>query len=384
MEWNPQIWTYYLFQSEKESLCDTMSHFESLNKSLNDMVKSDFPFSPSFLNAMEEWKYQLGPKGRGFQIISGIPVNMWSLNQSEAFFWAFGKYLGLPGAQDIAGSLLGHVIDAGETNVTERPYRKSEDIAYHCDGADIVGLLCIHPAKRGGASRIISSVTVYNSLLSQPDGQNHIRRLFDKVLLFTRKTFGLSRFLPINPLRLDSTGNLRTYWNQEYYLKSYRNPDGSLTDHGFADPTALEAIEAYDSILTKDLEQATNYRNTHPSHCDNDSHPSKCSDEAETGLGLTMTLQQGDIQLVSNHYVLHARTEFEDFSTQELEDASRAAAAAAENGRIAKTPAIGKRDLLRLWVSHSSKDMSWSLRLSKYVDLFRVLTGMAEGVIWYR
>lgn len=34
-----------------------------------------------------------------------------------------------------------------------------------------------------------------------------------------------------------------------------------------------------------------------------------------------MYLQQGDIQLVSNHFVLHARTEFDDHTPEEIADA---------------------------------------------------------------
>jgi hypothetical protein len=57
-----------------------------------------------------------------------------------------------------------------------------------------------------GASRIISSVTVFNELSKLPKGHLYARHLFDKVLLFTRKV--------LHPFRMDSAGTLRTYWNQ--------------------------------------------------------------------------------------------------------------------------------------------------------------------------
>lgn len=65
------------------------------------------------------------------------------MHQCEIFFWAFGKYIGLPGAQDIQGALLHHVINAGPNNTVPRPYRMAVDIDYHCDGADAVALLCL-------------------------------------------------------------------------------------------------------------------------------------------------------------------------------------------------------------------------------------------------
>jgi hypothetical protein len=43
-----------------------------------------------------------------------------------------------------------------------------------------------------------------------------------------------------------------------------------------------------------------------------------------------MYLQQGDVQLVSNHFVLHARTEFTDYTEAEIGQAVATAAATAE------------------------------------------------------
>jgi hypothetical protein len=315
------------------------------------------------------------------------------MKQNEIFFFALGKYLGTPGAQDVEGSLLGHVINVGETNKVERPYRKSVDIAYHCDGADVVGLLCIHPAKIGGASRIISSVTAFNTLLAHPKGQDYLRRLFGKVLLFTRKTFGLSPYLPVYPLRLDAHGVLRTYWNQEFYSKSYRHLDnGTLTDNGRADPFVLEAVEAYDAILDRDIAlgraaEEARQRRQQQTDAGTEVTEDSAAEEVEE-LGLSMHLQQGDIQLVSNHFVLHARTEFTDYTAAEIAAATAAAAAttAAQGGagEEVRLAPIGQRELLRLWLSHPASEMDWSQYLSKQADLLKVLAAVLEGVIKYR
>lgn len=163
----------------------------------------------------------------------------------------------------------------------------------------------IHPAKTGGSSRIISSVTVYNELLRRHGkdgkGQQYARRLFGRVLLFTRKTFGLSTHFPVHPFRQDALGVLRSYWNQDFYRKSYRLDNGTLTAAGERDPFVLEAVEAYDAILRDDATAAR-------------SKDKKQADDDYEELGLDMVLEQGDIQLVSNHFVMHARTEFEDFT----------------------------------------------------------------------
>jgi hypothetical protein len=49
-----------------------------------------------------------------------------------------------------------------------------------------------------------------------------------------------------------------------------------------------------------------------------------------------MYLQQGDVQLVSNHFVLHARTEFTDYTEAEIAQASATAAAEAGDAERGK------------------------------------------------
>jgi hypothetical protein len=50
-------------------------------------------------------------------------------------------------------------------------------------------------------------------------------------------------------------------------------------------------------------------------------------------------------------------------------------------GRLAP---IGKRELLRLWLSHPAAELSWPDFLSKQCEFAKVLAALAEGVIWYR
>ncbi len=51
-----------------------------------------------------------------------------------------------------------------------RFYRTNARQDFHTDGADLVGLLCLHRAHSGGESRIASSAAVYNEMLRRrPD-----------------------------------------------------------------------------------------------------------------------------------------------------------------------------------------------------------------------
>ena len=82
-----------------------------------------------------------------------------------------GSYLGEKMMQNKYGHVLGHVKDIGENyGTTGRSYNTSAEVRFHSDACDYVGLLCLHPAKKGGTSRVASSVTLYNKMLERrPD-----------------------------------------------------------------------------------------------------------------------------------------------------------------------------------------------------------------------
>jgi hypothetical protein len=259
---------------------------------LEALTPDDFPL-PGLAAQIADWRREL-QTGRGFLRLSGVPVARWSREQSERFFWALGLHLGRPGAQNPQGDLLGHVLDTGDdaADPLVRLYRTRSNIAYHCDAADAVGLLCLHPARRGGASRIASSVTVFNELLARrPD---LARRLFEAVPhdLRNEERPGMQGWIPIVPCR-HAAGVLRTFYHSDYFRSAVRHPE-AREETG----RALEVLDLYDEIA------------------------------ATPGVYLDMELAAGDIQLLSNHTVIHARTAYEDFPEPER-----------------------KRHLLRLWLS---------------------------------
>ncbi len=256
------------------------------------MTAADLPL-PALAPEIARWRHELA-SGRGFHVVSGVPVDRWSDAEAERFFWCLGLHLGVPGAQNVAGDLLGHVTDTGDQadDAYVRLYRTPADIAYHCDAADVVGLLCLRAAKRGGRSRIVSSVAVYDALITQrPD---LAPRLYDPFLLDVRNedASGEIRYLPIPPCR-HADGALRTFYHSDYFRSVMRHDDvPRFTDE------EQTLLDLYEEIASS------------------------------PDLYLEMDLAPGDIQWLSNHTILHARTAYEDH-----DDPAR------------------KRHLLRLWLS---------------------------------
>ena len=260
--------------------------------SLETLSREAFPL-PTLAPAVAGWRRELRD-GRGFLLLRGLPVRDWGEQEASLVYWGLGLHLGRPGAQNPQGELLGHVTDYGEEaqNPNVRRYRTAGDIAYHCDLADVVGLLCLATPSRGGASRIASSVSVYNELLARrPD---LVERLYEPFLLDVRdeqKEGGL-RHIPVPPCR-HADGRLRTFFHSDYFRSVQRHEDVAPFT-----PREQLLLDTYEEIASS------------------------------PDLYLDMELEAGDIQWLSNHSVLHARTAYRDDP-----DPAR------------------KRHLLRLWLS---------------------------------
>ncbi len=284
-------WRIQFTDHEIDEITRAIAQAKSTGRALGAMTKEDFPL-PGLSSSINHWRRGI-LHGRGFQVVCGLPVFEWSEEDAALFFWCFGLHLGRPGAQNQHNELLGHVRDTGadKKDPFVRQYMTTQNIPFHCDAADVVGLFCLNKAKSGGKSRIASSVSVFNEILAQrPD---LAPRLFDPFMLDTRQEDGVTgaKYAPIPPCRY-AGGVLRTFYHSEYFRTSQRHQGVTLT------PEENALLDLYDQIA------------------------------ATPGFYLDMDLEPGDIQLLSNHTVIHARTDYEDHPEPER-----------------------KRHLLRLWLS---------------------------------
>jgi hypothetical protein len=285
-ELRPQDWQHPLSTIEIDEIRSAVGHAHSTGRSMGALTSRDFPM-PTLQARIAEWRREIR-HGRGFVLIRGVPVENWTPAQSEMFFWGLGQHLGLPGAQNPQGDLLGHVRDQ-HTSEDARFYRTNKALAVHTDTADVVGLLCLKPAQSGGLSQIASSVAVFNELLRR--APQLVPRLFQPFYFDTKGEGGVRAF-PIAPCRY-ADGELRTFWQSDYYRSVRGVPWApALTD----DERTL--LDLYDEIAN-----SPDFR-------------------------LDMDLQPGDVQLLSNHTILHARSGFIDWPERERQ-----------------------RHLLRLWLS---------------------------------
>ncbi|MCH8249314.1 MAG: TauD/TfdA family dioxygenase [Proteobacteria bacterium] len=149
------------------------------DKSIVEINKENFPL-PLLGSRLEELTEQL-INGIGFALVRRIPVQRYSVEQAATMFYGVGAHLGNARMQNAKGHVLGHVCDlnmrSDEPGV--RIYQTHERQTFHTDSSDIVGLLCLKKAKKGGESLLVSAVTIYNEMLkARPD---LVRLLFDPI-----------------------------------------------------------------------------------------------------------------------------------------------------------------------------------------------------------
>lgn len=233
--------------------------------------------------------------GCGFVLLRGLPVHRYSTAESAVAYLGIGSYLGSFRSQNAKGHLLGHVRDLGLDirKPTTRYYQTNRQLEYHTDSCDVVGLLCLRTAKAGGASRLVSSVTLHDEMLRRrPDLW---RELFHAFPTDRRGEVppGMAPWFDI-PVFNWHAGELSTIYVGQYIRSAQENfPHARRLTA--AEREALDMLDA----LTND-----------------------------PALNLTMDFQPGDMQFVHNHQILHSRTDFEDWPEPER-----------------------RRHLLRLWLA---------------------------------
>ena len=88
--------------------------------------------------------------------VAAMTTNHLTEQQIELMYWGIGQHVGIPIHQQTEDDLLVHIRDLGvdPNDPLVRGFQTSARLDYHADSSDVVGLLCVRPAKRGGVSTI--------------------------------------------------------------------------------------------------------------------------------------------------------------------------------------------------------------------------------------
>lgn len=286
-------WIETLSSPEIAELLAALASVEQSGVSMLDMSAADFPL-PTLSGRLQGLAAELD-RGRGFWLLRGLPIDDLTERQAAFIYWGIGLHIGSPVSQNARGHLLGHVIDEGQDYRTDsgvRGYQTRLRLPYHTDSSDVVGLLCLRPAKSGGLSSVASTTTTFNEVVRRrPD----LAHLWFAEWYYDRRNEERPGEKPyfITPLATLNDGQLSIRYVRTFLDSAQRHED-----------------------VPRRTEQETEFLDL----IDEIAH--------EPGTALHMDFQAGDIQFVCNYTTFHSRTKYEDFDD----------------------PAQ-KRHLLRLWLT---------------------------------
>jgi TfdA family taurine catabolism dioxygenase TauD len=285
-------WLEYLSPTEVEEVERAVKRLDSESCDIVSIRNEDFPLPTLALRLRRLLDEVLN--GRGFVLLRALPVGTWTKRESAIAFFGIGTHIGNARSQNAQGHVLGHVKDLGSSSrdPAVRIYQTRERQTYHTDSSDVVCLICLQPAKSGGLSSLVSSVTIFNEMRRRrPD----LLRVLFAPIETDRRGEALEGQKPYFKIPVFSwhKGFLSAIY-QRQYIESARR----FTDVPSLTPIQIEALDLFDSLAN------------------------------DPELYLFMELQPGDIQIVHNHTILHDRTAFDDWPDVER-----------------------KRHLLRLWLA---------------------------------
>ena len=274
---DPAAWTEVLTSEEIGEIDAALVHARAKSSDLLDIQKDDFPL-PNLAGRLARIEGDL-MHGRGFVVIRGLPRERYSNDDLCLAYWGIGAHLGRPWAQNQHGHLLGDVTDQGKSfdDPTARGNELGEiGIDFHCDGSDLVGLLCLRTGVSGGASAVCNSVSLHNALVRErPDLAAELYKPQPYDMRGENRP-GARGWYEM-PVFTDLDGRLFVRLIRAYILSSQRHADAPRI-------TAL-AREALEWMQTR----------------------------AQGGaFSVVMDFQPGDIQFINNYHVLHGRLPYKD------------------------------------------------------------------------
>lgn len=283
-------WRFRLDASELREIDTAVSALRDAGKSWSDMTsKTDFPL-PGLAGKLGRIADEL-ENGCGLVNLKGLSVDAYDDADLNRIWYGICLNLGTPIYQNYRGELLRDIIDERQDTDAVNNNRlfakdgsvfhssrartaSSGPLRFHTDRADVVGLLCVRQAEKGGVSQLASSVRVNNEIVNRrPD----LAELLYGVIHRSRHGE-------------EKDGSQKTYGIPVFGVR-----DGKFTSH--YSRTYVEAAQELDSV---------------PRMSDAQWEALDLLAEVAAEVCMEMRLEPGDMQLLNNHVIYHARTAYED------------------------------------------------------------------------
>ncbi len=286
-------WLYELDELEIAELDAALQAVKAASLSI-PFTADEFPI-PTFKAHLDELTSRV-TDGLGVILIRGVPRARYTNEECALIYWGIGVHMGRPVSQNSRGHLLGHVTDEGKTldDPNARGYQTRNKLDFHCDQlpVDLLGLFCLRKSKLGGASFLVSAPAVHNVMRAErPDLLEVMYKPFH-VDWRGDHPEGEQPWYDV-PMLSAHNGRMAARITNRSFMESVSRYGDELA----LSATQREALDVFQEISNREE------------------------------LRLQMHFQEGDMQFINNHSILHAREAYEDYDDPDL-----------------------KRHLLRMWI----------------------------------
>lgn len=157
-------WVHPFTPVQLDEVDAALARVEAAGLGLAEMTRKDFPLE-ALADGLAEMREAL-QSGPGIQLYTGFPVARYSPAQLRLIYWGLGLHIGTALPQSRHGDVMGDVRDIGgrQDSLTGRSYTSNEELHFHSDGCDVISLFCVQTAKSGGLSRAVSVVAIHNEM----------------------------------------------------------------------------------------------------------------------------------------------------------------------------------------------------------------------------
>tara|TARA_B100001057_G_scaffold361277_1_gene363670 strand:- start:100 stop:969 length:870 start_codon:yes stop_codon:yes gene_type:complete len=250
--------------------------------------------SPDMTHFPDPDKIQLElEKGSGICRIGQVPEETLS-GAVEDWFLSLARRIGTPVSQSTDGDLVLSIKNKsfGEHDSRTRGPNTNRKLGFHTDRCDVIGFLCLQPAKIGGENQVVGSLQIEKIIrLERPD----LHEILCQPFPYKRHVIDQGNSRPFCEQPIFS-------WKENFFACSYLRVliDRANDDEQCPNLSALqrESLDFLDCVCERE------------------------------NLQTRFTLKRGEIVFLNNWTTLHRRTAFEDEKEEEK-----------------------RRHLLRVWIS---------------------------------
>ena len=278
-------WLHPISPSQQEEMLKALQFAKADNCTVDSMTKEKFP-----LPVLSAVLARLGHKletGIGISVLRGIPLHNLSVEDTELLYAGITSHIGKMINQDTKGTLVGHVYDQGVSyeSIEVRGYTTNAQLTPHCDSGDLLGLLCVRPAREGGINNFSCSMAIYNKLF-----ETHPEFL---ISLYQGFHYNIRGNGPLGQNRDITSHRVPVFSFHQGKLSCRYNQKAILTAEELENSTPLSSLE----------KKAINY---------------VAELAMQDEIRFDTYLEAGDLALINNNTVLHNRESFVDYDEADM------------------------------------------------------------------